>query len=80
MRKHKDNVKVAGPSGNRPNRFFGQSLINPVGVLATRANLRKNFHDMKAQMRRLRRQTKTVGDKLFVLHETKGWMSARIAQ
>jgi len=92
MRKHKDHVKVAGPSGKRPDRFFGQTEMNPVGFLQTRAHVRKHFHQLKAQMRRMARKIDynwpLVGEKFDdkgnripfrVLHETKGWQSARIA-
>jgi len=87
MRKHKDHVKVAGPSGVRPTRMFGQTEMNPVGYLMTRANLRKNFHQLKAQMRRAARKVEYFDDRKDangnpvpkrVLHETKGWQSARV--
>jgi hypothetical protein len=79
MRKHKDHVKVPGPSGIRPTRFFGQTEANPVGFLQSRANVRKHFHQLKAQMRRMKRPTEKFGRTVRVLHETKGWQSARIA-
>lgn len=67
------------PSGVRPQRFFGQTEMNPIGFLQTRANVRKHFYQLKKQMARHRRLTKKVGDRIFVLHETKGWMSAKVA-
>lgn len=67
------------PSGIRPTHFVGQTEMNPVGFLATRANLRNHWYRTKKSLARARRETKVVGDKLFVRHETKGWMSARIA-
>jgi len=92
VRKAAKAFRLKGPSGQRPNRFFGQTEMDPVGFLQTRAHVRKHFHQLKAQMRRMARKIDynwpLVGEKFDdkgnripfrVLHETKGWQSARIA-
>lgn len=82
-----------GPSGKRPTGFLPPMPGFPNGVLATRANLRKAIHLSNVMFRRARRKVeyKLNADgtrakdedghdiPLRVLHETKGWQSARIA-
>lgn len=85
--------KGVNPSGVFPTKYFGQTPDNPVGILQTRGNVRKHFYLLSAQMRRYRRlvEFKREKDGTFardengdripvrVLHETKGWQSARVA-
>lgn len=68
-----------GPSGLRPQQFMPPMPGFPNGVLATRANRNRAFHLAAAAFRRAKRPQKKVGDRTFVLHETKGWQSVKIA-
>lgn len=61
-----------------------QASFLPNGMLANRANLRRHFYELKRQAKRMCRVVEwgdVDGKRLpmRVLHETKGWQSARIA-
>jgi len=68
-----------GPSGIRPRQFMPPMPGFPNGVLATRAIRNRSAYQAKAAFRRLGRERKTENGRTFVLHETKGWQSVKVA-
>jgi len=84
-----------GPSGIRPKQFLPPGVFGENPILATRANRNRARHLAMASFRRATRRVEYVMDKDFptirakdkdghdipkrVLHETKGWQSARVA-